>query len=415
MRYYNKKPKLKKAVLILGLLLNIGILFAFKYFDFLIQNINLVFKSDFSYFNLVLPLGISFFTFQQLSYVVDSYRGEVPDYGIVDYALFVTFFPQLIAGPIVLHSEMVPQFMNVKLKSFNVDNFCQGLYAFSFGLTKKVLIADTLGRFVTYGYSSIAELTSVQAVITIISYTLQIYFDFSGYCDMAVGIGKMFNINIPQNFNSPYKALNAVDFWKRWHITLTRFLTRYIYFPLGGNRKGKARTYLNILIVFLVSGFWHGAGYTFILWGFMHGLANAFCRFFKKPISKIPKFINWLVCFIFLNVTWVFFRASTVSDAVLLLKRVFAGGTALSSDMVWGLERNILNNLFYLLLGDKNTLVFIIFVIVIALLLSTLAKNTNQRMAVFKPKFTTFASSAVLMVLSILSLSGVSTFLYFNF
>lgn len=250
-----------------GIAFNVGILFYYKYLDFFIENINVIFQQDFNLLYIVLPLGISFFTFQQLSYIIDCYNKTVPNYNLLDYSLFVTFFPQLVAGPIVLHSEMVPQFADVLKKKINWDNMSKGLYALSFGLAKKVLLADTFGVFVNWGYENITSLNSFDTILIILGYTLQIYFDFSGYCDMATGIGYMFNIKLPMNFNSPYRAINILDFWRRWHITLTRFFTTYIYLPLGGSRNGKWVTYRNVMIVFLVSGIWHGANWTFVIWG----------------------------------------------------------------------------------------------------------------------------------------------------
>lgn len=230
-----KKP-FRLMVIVLALVVNVGILFYFKYFDFFITNINSVFGTSFNLMHLVLPLGISFFTFQQLSFVLDSYKKKVPAYNFVDYALFVSFFPQLIAGPIVLHNEIVPQFADPANRRFNNQNFSEGIMAFAIGLFKKAIIADTFSKIVTWGYGSdITTLNSTNALLVMLAYTIQIYFDFSGYCDMATGIGRMFNIRITMNFNSPYKALTIVDFWKRWHITLTRFFTNYLYYPLGGN------------------------------------------------------------------------------------------------------------------------------------------------------------------------------------
>ena len=259
--------KLRKAVLLAAVAFNIGILFYFKYYDFFIGNINSLFHTDFNLKALLLPLGISFFTFQQLSFVIDAYHGQVPGYGLLEYMLFVTYFPQLIAGPIVTHDELVPQFKDKSRWKVDWRNFCCGLYIFAMGMAKKVLLADTFGKAVNWGFGNIDSLDSINAFLVMLSYTFQIYFDFSGYCDMAVGIGKMMNIDFPVNFNSPYKALTITDFWDRWHITLTRFFTKYVYIPLGGNRKGKCRTYLNMMAVFLLSGIWHGANWTFILWG----------------------------------------------------------------------------------------------------------------------------------------------------
>ena len=234
----SEKSTVRKIAFALGLILNIGCLFYYKYYDFFISNINTVFKTSFALTNVILPLGISFFTFQQLSYVIDSYKKKVPQYNILDYSLFVTFFPQLIAGPIVLHNEIVPQFADKENQHFNYDNFGKGIYAFSIGLAKKVLLADTFGIIANWGFGNIDTLDTVNALIVMLAYTLQIYLDFSGYSDMAIGLGYMFNIELPMNFNSPYKAITVVDFWKRWHMTLTRFFTTYIYIPLGGSRGG---------------------------------------------------------------------------------------------------------------------------------------------------------------------------------
>ena len=277
---------IKKLLLAVGLIFNLGLIFYYKYYDFFVDNLNKAFSTDFHLRHIVLPLGISFFTFQQVSYVIDSYRGQTREYNILDYSLFVTFFPQLVAGPIVLHNEVLPQFADPKNWKMKSGNMAHGIYVFSAGLVKKVIIADTLSKAVTWGYANVnAGLTSMDAILMMVAYTFQIYFDFSGYCDMATGLGYMFNIKIPMNFNSPYKALSIVDFWNRWHLTLTRFLRTYVYFPLGGSRKGTVRTYINIIIVFLVSGLWHGANWTFIFWGFLHGVANALTRLFKKSVE----------------------------------------------------------------------------------------------------------------------------------
>ena len=229
--------KVKKWILLCGILLNITSIFYFKYFDFVMSNICHVLKYEYEAKNIVLPLGISFFTFQQISYLVDTYRGETKDYKFMEYVAFVSFFPQLVAGPIVLHNEFIPQLRNKEKKKFNNDLFAQGTYMFTIGLFKKVLIADTFNNAVTYGWNNIDTLTSAEIFIVMLSYTMQIYFDFSGYCDMAIGIGKMFNIELPINFNSPYKAYSVTDFWNRWHMSLTRFLRKYVYFPLGGGEK----------------------------------------------------------------------------------------------------------------------------------------------------------------------------------
>ena len=410
------KTPLRKVLFAFGLTLNIGLLFFYKYLDFVFETIGNIFITDTIYLGLILPLGISFFTFQQVSFLIDSYKGKAKKYNILDYSLFVTFFPQLIAGPIVLHSEVIPQFENPKNLRFNMDNFAKGLYAFSRGLAKKVLVADNFGKIVTFGYANISHLSSFEAILTILAYTFQIYFDFSGYCDMASGIAYMFNIELPMNFNSPYKAKNIADFWKRWHITLTRFLTNYIYYPLGGSRCSKARTCFNIMVVFLVSGIWHGAGFTFIVWGLMHGVMQVLYRLLKKPIDKIPYGITWLFTFIFVSLAWVYFRAESISDANQVIAHVFNGGFTLNFEI----EETLLNIIPISIV--TNTLDFngILNVVMILVMLGTTAvclftKNVQEKARCFKAKFSNLLSSGLLLIWSILSLSGVSTFLYFNF
>ena len=315
-----QKKALRLPLMLLGLFLNLGVLFYFKYHDFFFENLNGAFGLHLTLNHLALPLGISFFTFQQLSYVIDSYKRTVPRYNILDYSLFVTFFPQLIVGPIVLHSEIVPQFADVKNRHFNFDHFAPGLYAFARGLVKKVVIADTFAVAVEAGFADALTLNTAEAWFVAIGYTLQLYFDFSGYCDMATGVGLMFNIEIPINFNSPYKSLNIREFWQRWHVTLSRFLTTYVYFPLGGSRKGLARTCVNLMIVFLLSGLWHGAGWLFLLWGLMHGAASVLYRIFRKPYDGLHPALQWMINFGFIVVAWVFFRATSLADALAIVK-----------------------------------------------------------------------------------------------
>ena len=386
-----KLQMLKNGLLCVGLFFNLGLIFYFKYYDFFVENLNKVFSADFQLRHVVLPLGISFFTFQQISYMVDSWRGETKEYNFVDYALFVTFFPQLIAGPIVLHNEILPQFEDKKNWKLQWDNLAHGAYIFAAGLVKKVVIADTLSRAVAWGYGHLGQdLTSAEAIITMLAYTFQIYFDFSGYCDMATGLGYLFNIHIPMNFNSPYKATSVVDFWKRWHLTLTRFLRTYVYFPLGGSRKGEVKTYLNILAVFLVSGLWHGANWTFIFWGFL-----------------------------FVNLTWIFFRADSISQAVNFIRRIFGFQS-------FGVRDGLLNTFglkelkfIYCHIPILNRLIasvhgFDMLILLTASLVLCLAFKNNQEMEL-KPDTKKAVFTVLCLIWGIFSLSGVSEFLYFNF
>lgn len=406
-----------KILLTIGLVFNIGLLFYFKYFDFAIENTNALFGAEFLLKNIVLPLGISFFTFQQLSYVIDSYHKKVPKYNFLDYALFVTFFPQLVAGPIVLHSEMVPQFADITKKKLDYENFSKGLFAFASGMGKKVLVADTLAMIVTWGYGDISTLNSTDAILVMLAYTFQIYFDFSGYCDIATGIGYMFNVKIPMNFNSPYKACTILEFWKRWHLTLTRFFTTYIYIPLGGSRRGKLLTYRNVMIVFLISGFWHGASWTFVVWGLLHGIASVLTRQFSRQIACIPRWFSWICTFTFINITWVIFRAVSLADAGEMLSVIFSGDFgAVSTELIdsasTSLEWLIMTRVSSALGMDS---LFIAPIFLLILLSALCMKNTNERVGSFRPSILTMFVTAILLVWTVTSFAGVSTFIYFDF
>lgn len=416
MEKYRDNP-LCKTLMIGGIVINIGILGYFKYMDFFLSNINALFSTDFKMLHIVLPLGISFFTFQQISFIVDAYRGEIPGYDLLHYACFVTFFPQLVAGPIVTHDELVPQFMDQTKKSLNYDNLAKGIYIFTLGLAKKRLLADNFGNLVTYGFTTINNLTSVTAFLVMLAYTLQIYFDFSGYCDMAIGIGKMFNLDLPINFDSPYKALTITEFWDRWHMTLTRFFTKYVYIPLGGSRKGNIRTYVNVMIVFLASGLWHGASWTFVFWGAIHGLFSVITRMFKKFFESLNPVLNWLITFSFVNVAWVFFRAETFSQAAILLKALVSWNFApIDPNFI---EMFRLKELRKVLSVFKLETIYPPFLItaffLIALILILGRKNSYEKMKDFKPGVINMLTTLFLLTWCVFSFSGISTFLYFNF
>jgi D-alanyl-lipoteichoic acid acyltransferase DltB (MBOAT superfamily) len=434
------EDKPKKLLLILGIIFNVGLIFYFKYYDFFISNINIVFGSDFILRHIVLPLGISFFTFQQISFVVDSYRGQTKGYSFWEYALFVAFFPQLVAGPIVLHSELIPQFRDESRWKPDFDNLSKGLMMFARGLAKKVLIADTFGGAVSWGFNQAAAipagegaLTSPEIIIVMLSYTFQIYFDFSGYSDMATGLSAMFNLQIPQNFNSPYKALSIADFWKRWHMTLTRFLTNYVYIPLGGNRKGKARTYLNTMIVFLVSGIWHGANWTFILWGVIHGLfqcinkaGSGLYNKLMEGVKKLPaaavltwivKAIQWFVTFVVINVAWLLFRADSVTQFIQIMKRLPVYNYDIRTELLESFRIPKIRYLFMLFGGEPSEMFTLGFCTVVAFVLALIMVLAfpNNYECKYKKTPANLIITWVLMVICIISLSRISTFLYFNF
>ncbi len=304
-----------KPLLILGVTANLALLGYFKYTDFFITNFNLALHADFNLLHLILPLAISFFTFQQIAYLVDSYRGETQEYDFLNYAVFVTFFPQLIAGPIVHHREMMPQFSQHKTQRINLNNIALGLFLFSIGLFKKIIIADSFSIWVDSGFNSQVALGFFAAWTTSLSYSIQLYFDFSGYVDMAIGAALLFNIRLPINFNSPYKAYSIQDFWRRWHITLSRFLRDYIYIPLGGSRFSALISYRNLFVTFLVGGLWHGAGWTFLLWGALHSVAMIIHRLWQRIGFALPVLLAWFITFNFINLTWVYFRANDLASA----------------------------------------------------------------------------------------------------
>lgn len=421
----------RKPLVIIAVAANLGVLFYFKYFDFFLSTINTVFGSSVPLRNILLPLGISFFTFQQISFLVDTYRGEVRDCPLVDYALFVSFFPQLIAGPIVNYEEMLPQFRRIGQQSVLWERIAEGMGLFILGLAKKVLIADTFGAGVDYGYTNIALLGRADAIVVIISYSFQLYFDFSGYCDMARGIGKMLGIEIPINFNSPYKAVNIVDFWKRWHITLNRFFTKYVYIPLGGSRRGAVRMYINLMFVFLLSGLWHGAGWNYIVWGAMHGVLYVLTRLWQRSVRPrimhldtktsglFMTVVSRLLLFAYVTVAWVYFRAADIAQANRMLCTAVKGpiqkvSTGLAScfqvDEFWYVIKVLhLDNRPY----SRYILLWLI--LGAGICLSMIGRNAAQRMERVKYRMGSAVVFAVLALWCVLTFSEVSTFLYFNF
>ena len=399
-----KEDKYKKIYFIIGSIFNVGLLCYFKYYDFFVENVNILFKTNWTLKHLLLPLGISFFSFQQLSYLIDVYKGETKDYSLLNFSLFVTFFPQLIAGPIVLHSEIMPQFDDKEKQKLNWDNIASGIFMFSMGFFKKLVIADSFAIWATNGFDSISSLTFYQAWFISLSYTIQIYFDFSGYSDMAVGIGKIFNIDLPANFLSPYKATSISEFWRRWHITLGRALSTYVYKPLGGNRKGRVKTYINLLLTFLVSGLWHGAAWTFVFWGLLHGIASVIDRLFRDNNWKINKYVSWILTFMFVNCAWVFFRATTFERAFEILTAMFSVPSGGVLNMA-----GIITNGSIIIIG----LVYILLVISLVVTLSF--KNTYELAETFDYTTINTVYVVILMVVGISFMPRISPFIYFNF
>jgi len=413
-----KKVRLhKKTLLSFGIVANIALLGYFKYADFFIENMNYALSTEVTMLNLALPLAISFFTFQQIAYLVDSYRGETAEYDFLNYSLFVTFFPQLIAGPIVHHGEMMPQFASKWNLVKSYRNIATGLFIFSIGLFKKVVIADTFAQWATAGFDRAEVLNLIEAWATSLSYTFQLYFDFSGYTDMAIGAALLFNIVLPQNFNSPYKAKDIQDFWRRWHITLSRFLRDYIYIPLGGSRVAEYKILSNLMITFMIGGIWHGAGWGFVFWGFLHGSALIIHRVYKSLGFTMNSVLAWFITFNFINITWVFFRAVEWSDAIKVLKGMFGfSGVVFSAKYMKFLAPFqdtffTLNDVFVNIPGKTKTIVFIILAFVIILKFN----NSSQQLANFKLTRKNLLFTLVLLLTALSMMSTVSEFLYFNF
>jgi alginate O-acetyltransferase complex protein AlgI len=415
----NAYPNLRKTILAIGIIFNVGLLSYYKYLDFFIDNVNGLFDTNLPLQQILLPLAISFYTFTQIAYLVDSYRMETKEYNLLNYGLFVSFFPHLIAGPIVYHKQLAPQFNEKQTYHINYKNISIGIVIFTIGLFKKVVIADSFAVWATEGYKHADILSLIEAWIVSLSYTFQLYFDFSGYTDMAIGIALMFNVILPINFNSPYKATNITEFWSSWHITLTRFLASYIYIPLGGNRKGQVITYINVMILFLISGFWHGAGWTFIFWGLLHGLASVIHRYWKKLKFKMNSILAWLITFNFVNLSWVFFRAETWSDAINMLRGMFGihGIHVPNYSMFISMQDHfdlVLTNYFI----DQNQFIYATLLILASFIIVLFFKNTDQLSKSIKFNWLSAFFVAILITVTIyfaFTSFHNSEFIYFNF
>jgi alginate O-acetyltransferase complex protein AlgI len=428
------QPTLARALMIAGVTGNLAVLGYFKYANFLVENVDSLFGLDWVLAGVVLPLGISFFTFQKIAFVVDSYRGKVDRYDLLEFALFVSFFPQLIAGPIVHHSEVMPQFRQPS-PVLN-ELFPMGLTIFVFGLAKKVLLADSAARYATPAFDAAAAgdpLGMWGAWNGVLAYTVQLYFDFSGYTDMAIGAALLFGIRLPLNFASPYKAQNIIDFWRRWHMTLSRLLRDYLYVPLGGNRHGEARRYANLLVTMVLGGLWHGAAWTFVFWGALHGAyltVNHLWRTIRSRLpflpsvpSRIELLAGSVLTFLAVVVGWVFFRASDFAAAVNMLTamagvhgliagtpgvHVVAGGTAIDSVSA----TLFIGSLLLLCWLSPNTQE-------IARYHGPAGTDTPQSapdaLLPWRPTPAWGAAVACLFALALMNLSRVSEFLYFQF
>lgn len=436
-----------KLLLVVGITLNLTLIGYFKYAGFFVHSVNDLTGTSHTFQTIILPLGISFFTFQQITFLVDTWSGNARRYSLLDYCHFVTFFPQLIAGPIVHHHEMMPQFNRQTILDNVRENLSVGLTIFVIGLFKKVVLADSVAVYATPVFTNAeagTALTLYEAWIGSLAYTLQLYFDFSGYSDMAIGLARMFGIRLPLNFNSPYKAASIIDFWRRWHMTLSRFLKDYLYIPLGGSRKGPARRSINVFLTMLLGGLWHGAGWTFVVWGGLHGLyllINHLWRQWRMPLAKsrhrlLTRFAAHLLTLLAVVFAWVVFRAQTWDGAISVWQSMLGfNGVPVPVPLAslltpvneaFGLPIFIEGGLFKNRLFEVNEAVLWIIGLTGAALL---LPNTQEIMQAFKPALDDVKASKIqwhpnlawLCVLcttaiyTLLQLTGVSEFLYFQF
>ncbi len=438
----------KKGLLAAGIASNLAAIGYFKYSNFFVNAVNQGLNTDLQLAPIILPLAISFFTFQQIAYLVDVYRGETREHNFLHYCLFVTFFPQLIAGPIVHHKEMLHQFGKDSLYTFKHENFSVGITIFFIGLFKKVMIADNVAQFSTPVFNAAASgaaITFFEGWGGALAYTLQLYFDFSGYSDMAIGLGRMFGVRLPLNFNSPYKATSIIDFWRRWHMTLSRFMLDYLYIPLGGNQTGPARQYANLLITMLLGGLWHGAGWTFVIWGGLHGIY----LFINHAWRSVQQSLGWrfqaktyfygarLLTFFSVVAAWVIFRADNLDAAI----RVYEGMIGLNGFPInkewmakmhrlgpylqeWSVESGIL------VIHIKRALLYWALPLLLA---CWVLPNTQQIMRKFEPAINFLddpkdssiiqwtpnrrwsLTVLVIAILCLFNMTGISEFLYFQF
>lgn len=422
-----------KSILVFGIAMNLILIGYFKYTNFIMGSFAAAAGTGWTDKDIFLPLGISFFTFQQIAYLVELYRGEIKDSSFVNYALFVSFFPQLIAGPIVRYTDIMPSFLSPNFLRVDYRNITMGLFLFSVGLSKKVLIADTLSPWVAQVFDSEllsgAELSCINAWIGAVAYTMQIYFDFSGYSDMALGLGKLFNIDLPVNFRSPYKSLSITEFWRRWHITLSSFLRDYLYIPLGGNRKGAAAQYRNLMITMTLGGLWHGASWTFVIWGMYHGLLLLLHKliFGRGDRFKVHKAAAWLATFLSAVAGWVVFRAQTLSDALAVFRAMVPNDFSLVTSAAYKIQTLIASGFdpgtFYLLFRGygygtplKRTVFLIACIAVCVIMPSSVELASFERPDDWKRVGLKTAFAAFVFVVTVSTLGAKPTeFLYFQF
>lgn len=411
--------------LLSGLFFNLGLLAWFKYSNFLLDNYSTLTGAYVSKLNIILPIGISFYSFTQIAYLVDTFHGKVKETDPVHYGLFVTYFPHLVAGPVLHHAQMMPQFASHSTYRLNAGNFCAGILIFALGLIKKIILADGISPYADAVFNAADTATAVsssEAWLGALAYTAQLYFDFSGYSDMAIGISLMFNVRLPFNFNSPYQSVNISEFWRRWHISLSTFLRDYLYITLGGNRRGAVRRYFNLGITMVLGGLWHGASWSFVVWGALHGVYLMVNHGFQVAMPKKVRdqfsrslswrLVAWCVTMICVVVAWVFFRAQTLAAAIGILCAMFGVGAAVTEPTaLWNAGLAPATGGYWCL---------------VTLSIAAIAPNSNrigewlvERLRPPGHHRVVAATAGSAMVMALVGLNGaresVSAFIYFNF
>lgn len=410
--YYLQKDNVKKPIkvllMIFGLTENLGLLFYFKYRNFFFENINLLFGTEIPMLKIILPLGISFYTFQIISYLTDSYSGDAKGYSFIDYMVFVTFFPQLIVGPVVSHDDIIPKLTADNLMKIDSKNIMLGILLFAIGCFKKTVIADPLITHAQNFYNSVpiewmadGGKGVVETWSAVLAYTFAYYFDFSGYIDMALGLGRFFNIDLPQNFNSPYKARNFADFWRRWNITVSNFLENNIFKNIFHFGNGKIKLIFATLVTFIVSGLWHGAGWHYIFWGIANGIFVCFANMMTLYRKRLPFPIAWALTFFFSMLVRVLFDALSSVQALTVYKIMF-------TPVAWN---DLYSQFANYITSNKGIFALLIFGAVIIFGF----KNTGELSENFTPKARYAVYAGVLMAVSLFCMGGVSNFLYFQF
>lgn len=415
--YKKQNNENTKVTLFIAILSNVLLLGYFKYTDFLITNINSILTTEFNLLELALPLAISFFTIQQIAFLVDSHFGIVKELKFIDYALFVLFFPQLIAGPIVRYRESFKFYLASNLRQISPSNLLLGLSIFGFGLFKKVFIADSFSEISDFGYQAMLNSSYIDTLIFTSSYTLQMYFDFSGYSDMAFGLAIIFGVKIPFNFLSPYRANNVIDFWKKWHISLTSFITNYIYNPIlfSIRKMDLGTTTLVSMFAFTVSGIWHGANWNFILWGLMHGTAISINHIWRKYGFRINKYFSWLITIYFINLTFVVFKNIEFSSMLMTIKKLFFFNNDYFIPIIDYERMSFANEILSISATIFGKFLIIIFLYILASIFILFNLNTQTILNKFKLNFSQSFVYILLLLVAIFSISKQVEFLYFVF